>query len=396
MSKGIQLAAVVVALSCGGLFLWHARAGASVPTATGVNDPPTRGAPEAPPVFTASSPRAPQPVDLVFAIDTTGSMSGLIAGAKAKIWEIARHAQQGQPAPDLRVGLVAYRDRGDAYVTRVVPLTRDLDSVYAKLTEFQAQGGGDTPEHVLKGLRDAVDEPWSDDPQAVKIIYLVGDAPPHYDYHDGITLEGVLGDATKKGIRIDAIRCGTDKDTEVAWETIAHGTDGEVSTIEQSGGVAVVATPFDAELARLNAALSSTEVHYGSAAERREADKVVAQNMAAAPAAQAERASFYGSAMKAKSLPTKKDLAASSASQVASLAASDLPDEMQVMSEAERVQFVEKKRAERAEILAKVQAASAKREAYLRDSAPAPAASSFDSRVYDSLKKAGAKKGMSF
>ena len=105
-------------------------------------------------------------VDLVFTLDTTGSMGGMIEGAKAKIWEIARHAQEGKPAPDLRVGLVAYRDVGDAYVTKLLPLTSDLDKVYATLTEFRAEGGGDTPEHVLKGLHDAVEEmAWADDPR---------------------------------------------------------------------------------------------------------------------------------------------------------------------------------------------------------------------------------------
>ena len=71
---------------------------------------------------------------------------------------MARRAQQGQPAPELRIGLVAYRDMGDAYVTRVVGLSRDMDAVYAALTELRAEGGGDAPEHVLKGLHDAIDD----------------------------------------------------------------------------------------------------------------------------------------------------------------------------------------------------------------------------------------------
>ena len=39
-------------------------------------------------------------VDIVFALDTTSSMSGLIDGAKQKIWEIARKAQEGKPSPE--------------------------------------------------------------------------------------------------------------------------------------------------------------------------------------------------------------------------------------------------------------------------------------------------------
>jgi hypothetical protein len=345
------------------------------------------------------APNTAPRVDIVFAVDTTGSMGGLIEGAKAKIWEIARRAQEGKPAPQLRVGLVAYRDVGDAYVTRVLDLTSNMDEVYATLSGFRAEGGGDGPEHVLKGLHDAIDaEHWSSDPNAVKLIYLVGDAAPHFDYHDGITLDGVLREASANGIRISAIRCGGDPATLAAWTQIAQRTDGEVSTIVQTGGVAAVTTPFDAELARLNADLAKTEVRYGSASERREAADVVARNLAAPVAAQADRVSFYGSAAAAKAGPTKKDLAAasSSAAPVAAVPSAELPEEMQRMTVDERARFVEEKRKERAAILAQVVDASAKREAYIRAKTPAPSATSFDGKVYDSLRKAGAKKGIAF
>src|SRR5688572_21458009 len=86
-----------------------------------------RGRP-ADPVGQAARPPGERPVvEVVFVLDTTGSMSGLIEGAKAKIWQIAGHIVSGQPAPEVRIGLVAYRDVDDDYVTKVVPLTDDLD-----------------------------------------------------------------------------------------------------------------------------------------------------------------------------------------------------------------------------------------------------------------------------
>ena len=72
-------------------------------------------------------------VEVVFCLDTTGSMGGLIGAAKQKIWAIANQIASGQPTPDLKVGLVAYRDKGDAYVTQVLDLTDDLDAVHARL-----------------------------------------------------------------------------------------------------------------------------------------------------------------------------------------------------------------------------------------------------------------------
>src|SRR3982750_1532331 len=71
-----------------------------------------------------AKPAAKKPrVEVVFCLDTTGSMGGLIDGAKAKIWSICNQIATGKPTPELKVGLVAYRDRGDAYVTRVFDLT---------------------------------------------------------------------------------------------------------------------------------------------------------------------------------------------------------------------------------------------------------------------------------
>ena len=70
-------------------------------------------------------------IDVMFVLDTTGSMGELIATAKEKIWSIASTMAAAQPAPELRMGLVAYRDRGDAYVTKRFDLNDDLDSMYA-------------------------------------------------------------------------------------------------------------------------------------------------------------------------------------------------------------------------------------------------------------------------
>ena len=70
-------------------------------------------------------------VEVVFCLDTTGSMGGLINAAKQKIWAISNQIASGKPTPRVKIGLVAYRDRGDAYVTKVIDLTEDLDAYLA-------------------------------------------------------------------------------------------------------------------------------------------------------------------------------------------------------------------------------------------------------------------------
>ncbi len=139
-------------------------------------------------------------VDVVFVLDTTGSMSGLIQTAKEKIWSIATTMASAKPTPEIRIGLVAYRDRGDRYVTQLVDLSDDLDSIYAKLMDFQADGGGDTPESVNKALFDAVHGmSWSQGDQAYRVIFLIGDAPPHMDYNE-VRYPWILADALVNGI----------------------------------------------------------------------------------------------------------------------------------------------------------------------------------------------------
>src|SRR4051812_24642409 len=206
----------------------------------------------------AAKPRAARPkVEVVFCLDTTGSMSGLIDGAKAKIWAICNQIAGGKPTPDLKVGLVAYRDRGDDYITKVFDLSSDLDAIHAQIKKFTANGGGDTPESVNQALDDAVNKiKWSTDKKSLRIIFLVGDAPPHMDYPDDVKYPLSCKKAVEKGIIVNTIQCGTDPECTKYWKDIAAKSEGSFVAIPQSGGVVAVATPFDVRLAELNTELT--------------------------------------------------------------------------------------------------------------------------------------------
>ncbi|HEX3161266.1 MAG TPA: VWA domain-containing protein, partial [Pseudolabrys sp.] len=79
-------------------------------------------------------------VEVAFVLDTTGSMGALIEGAKRKIWSIATAIVDANPDAEVRMGLVAYRDIGDDYVTKTFPLTKDIQDIYANLLELKARG----------------------------------------------------------------------------------------------------------------------------------------------------------------------------------------------------------------------------------------------------------------
>src|ERR1044072_3947248 len=71
------------------------------------------------PILAAPAPARKPKVEVVFCLDTTGSMGGLIEAAKQKIWSISNQIANGKPIPELKIGLVAYRDKGDAYITKI-------------------------------------------------------------------------------------------------------------------------------------------------------------------------------------------------------------------------------------------------------------------------------------
>jgi Mg-chelatase subunit ChlD len=331
-------------------------------------------------------PQAPPRVEVVFALDTTGSMSGLIDGAKRKIWSIAQFVAQGQPKPDVRIGLIAYRDVGDAYVTRFYDLSDDLDTVFEHLSSFEAAGGGDTPEHVSKALYEAVYKTsWTRDQSALKQIYLVGDAPPHTDYADGYDYLKIAKKAHDLGIHINTIRCGSDPETAMVWNRISNQAAGEFASIDQSGGVRVAATPFDTELQRLNAALVGTAIGYG---REREVVARKAATAAAMPApAAADRAGFFG--VKGGAVGGRGDLVydvANGKAKPGDVKAEELPAEMRDMDESRREAYVNDKLAKRTKIQAEINSVAQRRNEWLKNNAKAKP-DSFDAQVEGALKK---------
>jgi von Willebrand factor type A domain len=230
-------------------------------------------------------------VDVVFAVDTTGSMGGLIDGAKRTVWSIASHIREVDKQADIHVGLIAYRDVGDEYVTRDFALTGDMDAVFAELSTYQAAGGGDVPEDVDAALDDAVHKmEWRDG--AKKMIFLVGDAPPA-SRGDVPRFEVSARDAAARQIIVNTIRCGQAPETAQAWQQIAMLGKGEFSTIQQDGGVQQVATPYDDKLAELSRTVDSTAVIYGDRAVHAAYEGKMAAAEAAPAATRADRAAYY-------------------------------------------------------------------------------------------------------
>ena len=121
--------------------------------------------------------RAVAKLDLMIALDCTGSMSDEIAFLKSELRAILLDLKRRHPMLDLRVGMVAYRDIGDEFVTRTYKLSSDLDAMQSAIDRQAGTGGGDMPEAMDEALARAIDQDWRDD--AIHSLLLVADAPPH-------------------------------------------------------------------------------------------------------------------------------------------------------------------------------------------------------------------------
>ena len=359
-----------------------------------------------PPGNTILPPLQGGKVEVVFVLDTTGSMGGLIDAAKEKIWSIASTLAQAKQAPEIRMGLVAYRDRGDAYVTQVVDLSKDLDSMYATLMRFQADGGGDGPESVNKGLFDAVHQmSWSQDPQAYKVVFLVGDAPPHMDYQDEMKYPEIVAAAAKKGIVVNAIQCGQMSETIGPWQQIAALGDGRYFTVDQAGSALAIATPFDDQLATLAAKLDATRLYYGSAPEQAAMERKVAATeeivVTASSAAQARRAAFNATASGVANLVGDKDLVADVASGRVDLAAvpeAELPPAVAHLPRAELDALVKETSEQRQKLQSEIAALAGQRDAFIaaKVEAAGGAAGSLDQEIYDAVREQAAPVGLTY
>ena len=366
--------------------------------------PTIRGHAAGPPP--AVAPAAAKRVEVVFVLDTTGSMGGLLHAAQEKIWSIASTLAQAQQAPEIAMGLVAYRDRGDAYVTEVVDLNRDLDSMYAKLMDFRAEGGGDGPEAVNEALEAALERmSWSQDSNTYKVVFLVGDAPPHMDYQDDVNYPEIVAAAAAMGIVVNTVQCGSMRETVAPWRHIAALGRGRYFTVEQAGSAVAIETPFDAKIATLAAELDGTRLYYGSAEQRAamaaKVDATERLNDEASVAARARRGAFNVSAAGASNLLGERELVDDVASGRVDLAAvppAQLPATVAALPPAEQRALLEATAEKREGLKREIAALAAERNAYIdaRLDAEGGPATSLDQQIYEAVREQAAPLGLDY
>ncbi len=175
-------------------------------------------------------------VDIAFCLDTTGSMGDEIDAVKRTLRDVAARLDRVHPRPRLRYGMVIYRDHGDEYVTRTTDFTRDLDAFLRSLERVRAEAGGDYEEAVGEALCRSVDDLSWRTGDAIRVLFLIGDAPPHTDSRDGADYSRAMRRALEKGIKIFTIGAsGLNDKGEFIWRQLAQFTLGKFMFISYGG-----------------------------------------------------------------------------------------------------------------------------------------------------------------
>jgi hypothetical protein len=350
----------------------------------------------------ADSPPVPdaprRDVDLVIALDVSGSMEGLIESAKQRLWDITNELAQARPVPALRVAILSYGNPNygeqSGYVHVDLPFTANLDAVNATLFAFQTDGGD---EFVARAIQTSLDTlQWSQDPDALQIVFVAGNESAEQDPQIGIG--HATAAAARRGIVVNTIYCGSGNDADApGWQRVAQNTNGLYASIDQNAAaVANIATPFDAKLATLNDELNSTYVAFGSAGMEGRANQLAQDANAAAmsPAAAASRAVAKAGAL----YRSEWDIvdAVESGKDLAEIPVAELPAEMQALEPAEREAFVREKAERRDELQQQIGALAGERSRYIADHAEESAETGLDTAILDGIREVAATKGFSF
>ncbi len=305
------------------------------------------------------------PMDIVFAIDCSGSMGPVIETAKQKIWDIVNDAARAKPAPRLRIGLLGYGDASRTY--REFDLSGDLDSVYQHLSTFKDEGWSE--EYVGEAIQKSIEDMSWSSPRpgvpALRTIYVVGNETAQ---QGPIRYQLIAPIGKERGIFINAIYCG-DAGGQDTWRQFASQGGGEYMEIAGNGGSVMLPTPYDGPIGMLNNKLNGTYLPYGLRGRDASANQAAQDSNALraggayanAARALAKAGNQYRNAewdLVDKSREVGFDLD--------KIPAEELPPAMRAMTPQGRRDFLAQKQRERADLQKQLQELGAKRAEFLR------------------------------
>lgn len=206
------------------------------------------------------------PIDVVFVVDISGSTGGILSAVRSKFWEIQNEVSRLEPSPSYRIGIVCMGrpsfKKENNYVQIISDLTDDIDAAaypFFQIKDVTAPGNY----FMGHALDVAVNQlSWSTDPNAIKIMFLVGNGKPSA----GPGYKKPVSDAKEKGIIINSLYFLTYSNPaeQSEWNSIASETGGSFFIIGLKEPAIVLEKPYDGSMLReASRMLNKTYVYYG-------------------------------------------------------------------------------------------------------------------------------------
>lgn len=363
--------------------------------------------PVAPPVESPAPPVEPPAqtapvVELAICLDVSGSMDGLLDGARARLWSLVSDLATATPTPSLKVALLTFGC--DAYDptagwTRIdAPFTDDLDLVSERLFALSTNGGTELVGRVVALA--ARELAWTPGEGVVRMIVVAGNESANQDQE--VPYPSACREAIERAILVNSIFCGSPGDPIAAeWADVARRADGQFVAIDQSREVVDPSTPMDEELAGLSASINETYLACGEQGAMRWQNQSAqdANALRLGSGAAASRASAKASALYDNRGWDLVDGCAAGTLDLATIPDADLPEEMRGKTLDEKRAIVEAKGKERAEIRSRIESLQKSRAEFIaaaRRAAADSGATSLDDALRQAIRTQATRAGLSW
>ncbi len=353
-----------------------------------------------------ATPVVPEPnkplVQIAILLDTSNSMDGLIDQARTELWSIVNEfifAQRGGRQPEVQVALYEYGNNGlsveTGWIRQVVPLTTDLDKISEELFALKTNGGDEYCGWVIKEATEKLK--WSASPEDLKVIFIAGNEPftqGSVDYR--VTCKA----AVTKGILVNTIHCGSGREgVDGHWKDGAVLADGRYLNIDQNRQVVHIPAPQDKEIADLGVRLNTTYIPYGQQGQAAQERQAMQDSNAshASPQAVLQRTLTKSSYNYVNTSWDLVDAVRAKSVDVNNLKDEDLPKDMKGMNAGQRINYVNAKAKERAELQTKVQQLNQQRDRFIAEAtAKQQGGQTLGSAIKQAIREQANKKNYTF
>lgn len=201
-------------------------------------------------------------VQIALLLDTSSSMDGLVAQARAQMWEMVSEMQVDGQGRERKVAIALYQygnnrlSYDSGFLQQVAPLTTNFDLVAAELESLSTSGG---QEYAPLAIHRALQElQWDSDDGVERIVVVAGNE----NFSQGpLTVESVMQQAKDKNIRVIPIYCanrGTTRGALESWKRASALAGIDFQSIDPDQAVVEIESPYDRQILEKYRALEQT------------------------------------------------------------------------------------------------------------------------------------------